>query len=85
MLALALRRRDHCRRVEVEEVVDELVRMLSLDTERAQCFTGKVFLIERDDDAGVAANGGCQHMSIIDIWKRQPFDQDFVSSDTSVG
>ncbi|MCY1465466.1 hypothetical protein D9M71_836140 [compost metagenome] len=58
--------------------------MLSLDTERSQCCTGKVFLIERHDDTGIAANRGCKHMSIIDIRQSQSFDQRLITGDTGV-
>ena len=43
LLSLALRRRDHCCRIQAEEVADELVRMLSLDTERPSAAQGKSF------------------------------------------
>ena len=67
LFTLPLGRRNHGGPVQVEEVLDELVGMLSLDTEQDQCCAGKVFLIEGHDDAGIAANGGSQHMSIVDV------------------
>lgn len=85
LLALPLRRRHHCCWVQAEEVVNEFVRVLSLDTEGGQRSAREVFLIEGDDDAGVSANGGSQDMTVINIGQRQPLNQFFVTGQTRVG
>lgn len=65
--ALPLSRGDDGCGVQVEEVVDELVRVLRLDTEGLQDGGREVFLVEGDDHAGIAAYGRRQNMTVVRI------------------
>ncbi|MCY1554913.1 hypothetical protein D9M68_915240 [compost metagenome] len=78
MLALSLCRGDHCCRIQVEKVIDEFVGVLGLDAIRLQRGAGEVFLVEGDNDAGVATNGSRQDMSVIRVGQRQSLYQSFV-------
>lgn len=55
-------------RIQIEQVTDEFVGMLSLDTERRQRIVRKISLIEGDDNTGTTSNGGGEHVSVV--WVR---------------
>ena len=63
---------------------DEFVRVLSLDVVRSERIRREVFQIERDDDACLRTNGGCQHMPIVRVRKLQIFNQALMASDKAV-
>ena len=65
MLALPLRSGDHGRRVEIEEVLCENIRVLRLHPEGFEHIGGEIAFVERDDHARVAADGCGQYVVVI--------------------
>ena len=76
--ALALGGCDDRGRIEIEQVLDEQVRMLCFDTERRQRRLREVPFVEGDDHAGIAANRSGQHVAIIRVRQGQACDEHFV-------
>ena len=56
-----------CGGIQVEQVVDKFVGVLSLDAERRKRVARKISLVEGDDDAGATANGGCEYVSVVGV------------------
>lgn len=73
--SLALRRGAYGTGIQVDQVRDELVRMLDLDSERLQRRLRKIAQIERDDDRCSSPNGRSEHVSIVRIRQDQAVDQ----------
>ncbi len=58
------RSRQHVTRRETEQVEDELVRVLGLDSERGEDRVGEVLEVHRYDDIRSAANGCSRDMRV---------------------
>jgi hypothetical protein len=84
-LALLLRGHAHCHGIDIEEVRDELVRVLRLHTVRGQGVCGKIGEIESDNCFGTAVNGGGEHMAVIRVGKEQTGDEAFIPLHEAVG
>ena len=56
---MVVRRFDHKTRHKVEEMEDELIRMLRLNIEWAERFSWEIIQITRNDQTGSATNRGC--------------------------
>ena len=56
---MVVRRFDHKTRRKVEEMEDELIRMLRLNIEWAERFSWEIIQITRNDQTGSATNRGC--------------------------
>ncbi len=70
--------------IQIEQVVDELVRMLYLDAECRQPFCREVPLVEGDDHARIAADGCGKDMPVIRVGQGQAVDQVFMPGDQSI-
>lgn len=64
------RRNDPCRR-QIQQMQDEFIRMLRLDSERLDRGRWEISDVDRHDDIGVAAYRRGQHMPVIRIGKLQ--------------
>ena len=69
-VALLLRGGHYRGLVEIEQVVDEQVRVLCLDAEGFERLARKILLVECHDDAGTAADRSREHMPVSRV--RQP-------------
>ena len=54
-------------RMLVEQIEDEVVRMLSRYLVAIQLFRWEILQIESDDQIGATLNGGSQYMTIIGV------------------
>ena len=45
---------------------------------------GKILQIERDDDSGLGANRSREHVTIVRVRQRQPFNQILISNNKTV-
>jgi len=70
--------------IEIEEVLDEDVGMLGLESEGLQHVSREVLLVEGHAHARVAANRGREHMPIIRIGKGETGDQRLVPSASGI-
>lgn len=64
---MLLRSSDHRSLIKIEQVVDEFVRVLDLDSKWSQPILWKVTFIERDDHAGTAPDSSGKDMMIIRV------------------
>ena|SRR5437016_5538049 len=71
--------------VEVEQVTDELVRMLHPYSIRSHGVFRKVLEVVGDDDARLAAQGRGQNMAVVGVRKIEILDQAFVRVYKAVG
>jgi hypothetical protein len=55
----------HADRVQMEQVTKEVVGMSGRDVPVGQDLSGKVVLVERDDDLGTCPGGGGEHVPAV--------------------
>jgi hypothetical protein len=73
------RSRQHGARREAEQVQDEFIRVLGLDSERFEDSLGKVFEVHRHNDIRPAADGGSKDMAVTGIGEMQAWNQVFIA------
>ena len=71
--------------IEVEEVFGKLVGVLGFDAKGCQHRFRKIPLIESDDDAGIAADRGGEHMPVIGIRQVQARHENIMAGDQGIG
>lgn len=67
-------------RVEIEEIGDELIGMLRLDSKGRKGLLWKVFQVVGDDDVGVRMNRGRKYMAVIGVGQTDAFDGRLLAS-----
>lgn len=75
---------DHQSRGEVEQMRDELIGMLRLDSERPKDISGEVTHVPGDNHVRAPPNGGGQHMPIVRIRQMQTLNQGFVAGNERI-
>ena len=78
-LPLTLESSQHLGLVETELVQDERVRVLRLDAERLEHLGREIPQVKRQDQVGVAANGGSEDVSVAPVGQRECVDQRFIA------
>lgn len=73
------RSRQHGAWREAEQVHDEFIRVLGLDSERAEDGVAKVFEVNGHNDIRPAADGGRKDMAITGIGEIQSWNQVFIA------
>ena len=71
--------------IEIEQMQDELIRMLSNDAVISQDARWEIIQVESHDHVGLAANGRRQYMPIIGIRQIQTVDQTLVARHQAIG
>ena len=64
---------------EIEEMHDELIGMLCFDIELSENLLRKISHVTRHDDAGAAADGGCQYVAILRVGEDKTGNEVLVS------
>ena len=64
---------------EIEQMDDEIVRMLRLDSKVAHDLCREVSKVHRDDHVGLSADGGGQDMPIVWVGQMKTGNQIFVA------
>lgn len=65
LCALTLGGGDHRRLIQIEQALDEFVRVLGFDAKGRQSRCREVFFVEGDDDAVATPDRGSQHVAVI--------------------
>jgi hypothetical protein len=73
------RSRQHGARREAEQVQDEFIWVLGLDSERVEDSVGKVFEVHGHNDIRPAADGGSKDMAVTGIGEIQAWNQVFIA------
>ena len=81
---MALGRRADNGRGEVDQVSDELVRVLCLNAELAEKFRWEIVEVESDDHRGRSTDCRRKDVTIIGIGQRESFDKVLVPGDAAV-
>src|SRR5277367_4905182 len=81
---MVVRRFDHKTRCKVEEMENELVRMLGLNIEWAERFRREIGQIRRNDQTGSATDRGRQDVAVISIGKEKSRNEVFIPCDERI-
>jgi hypothetical protein len=74
------RSRQHSARRKAEQVQDEVIWVLGLDSERVEDSVGKIFEVHGHNDIRPAADGGSKDMAVTGIGEIQAWNQVFIAS-----
>lgn len=72
------------RRMQIKLVADELIGMLGKDAEGLQCTLGKIPQVVRDDYLRLTNDCCRKNVTVLWIWKREPFDQWLIVLDEAI-
>src|SRR5271170_7828381 len=82
---MVVRRFDHKTRRKVEEMEDELIRMLRLNIEWAERFRREISQIRRNDQTSSATDRGRQDVAVIFVGKEKTRNEVLIPCDQRIG